>query len=164
MSTQPNASDEVPTVAAMTTPEHVLLYANAQNLVSRWNNLIIQAKTGEEQLALMRQSGIFAKDIAFTFDFGKDKLEYHSLTEPVDFFNSFVNPLKKPRYNIASNVEALEFGQHSLRFRFKHWIFFGDTMSVVGDNECVMRISDGRAYLTSAYIRVIHYQVEHAYP
>jgi len=32
---------------------------NAQNLVDTWNNIIIQAKTGDEQLKLMRESGIF---------------------------------------------------------------------------------------------------------
>jgi len=39
-----------------------LLYLNAQNLVDTWNNIIIQAKTGDEQLKLMRESGIFADE------------------------------------------------------------------------------------------------------
>ena len=143
--------------------DEVLLQANAQNLVNRWNNIIIETQTGTEQLAAMRASGIFADDIELVFDFGAEKRTYHDLTSPEDFYNSFINPLKKPRYNLASNVEVLAFGEGSLRFRFKHWIFFGDKLSLVGDNECTMVKDSERYYLTRAYIRVIHFDTEHAY-
>lgn len=53
--------------AAITTAEQAVLYANAQNLVGRWNNIITAAGSGEEQLAWMRASGVFADDIALTF-------------------------------------------------------------------------------------------------
>lgn len=43
--------------------EQAILYLNAQNLVDTWNNIIIQAKTGDEQLKLMRESGVFADDV-----------------------------------------------------------------------------------------------------
>jgi len=39
---------------------------------------------------------------------GLDSPEAHQ------FYNGFVNGLKKQRYNIASNVEAVEFGKDSL--------------------------------------------------
>jgi len=96
---------------------------NAQNLVDTWNNIIIQAKTGDEQLKLMRESGIFADDVKLTFEFDDRQIVMNGHSpEAHQFYNGFVNGLKQ-RYNIASNVEAVEFGKDSLRFNFKHWIF-----------------------------------------
>ncbi|MDJ0592039.1 MAG: hypothetical protein QNJ72_18960 [Pleurocapsa sp. MO_226.B13] len=43
--------------------DEALMYVNAQNLVDTWNNIIIQAKTGDEQLKLMGESVIFADDV-----------------------------------------------------------------------------------------------------
>lgn len=96
--------------AAITTPDQALLYMNAQNLVDAWNNIIIQAKTGDEQLKLMRESGVFADDVKLTFNFEEQKLVLNGLDAPEthEFYNGFVNSLKKNRYNIASNVEAVE--------------------------------------------------------
>ena len=36
--------------------DQLLLYMNAQNLVDHWNNLVIRAKQGDEQLQMMRES------------------------------------------------------------------------------------------------------------
>ncbi|BAZ13937.1 hypothetical protein NIES4071_57770 [Calothrix sp. NIES-4071] len=151
--------------SAIQTPEQALLYLNAQNLVDTWNNIIIQAKTGDEQLKFMRESGVFADDVKLTFDFANQKLELNGLSSEKtrDFYNGFVNSLKKNRYNIASNVEAVEFGKDSLRFNFKHWIFFNDRLSLVGENQAVMKRENGNYRIQGADVRVIYLDVDHAY-
>jgi hypothetical protein len=103
--------------------DQLLLYANAQNLVDHWNNLVIRAKTGKEQLQMMRESGIFADDVKVTFDFGDQKYEFTGLASPEadKFWGSFADGLKKYRYNLASNVEAVEFGKDSLLSLFNHY-------------------------------------------
>ncbi len=144
--------------------EEMIWYQNAQNLVSTWNNIIIHSKTGEEQLKVMRESGIFDEDVKLNFDFGEQKLSFNNLEEePLAFYNSFVNPLKKNRYNICSNVQVVEFGDDFLRFNFKHWIFFNEKLSVVGENQCIMRKNNSGYYISEAYIKVIHYDAAHAY-
>jgi hypothetical protein len=148
---------------AIATLEQALLFANAQMLVNRWNNIVILADTGEKQLEMMKASGVFAEDLQLVFDFGDQKMSFSSLDEPKEFYNSFVNGLKKKRYNLASNVEPIEFADSELKFRFKHWMFFGDKLSLVGDNECVMRMQDGSCFITSALIRAIHFDAQHAY-
>ncbi len=71
--------------------DQLLLYANAQNLVDHWNNLVIRAKTGDEQLQMMRESGVFADDVKLTFDLGDKKYKFNSLSDPqaIQFYNSF---------------------------------------------------------------------------
>lgn len=149
----------------ITTPEQALMYLNAQNLVNTWNNIIIQAKTGDEQLKLMRQSGVFADDVELTFDFSEPKIVINGLDSPEakEFYNGFVNKLKKNRYNIATNVEAVEFGKDSLRFNFKHWIFFNDKVSVVGEDQAVLKRIGDRYQLTSAIVRPIYFDVANGY-
>ena len=151
--------------SAITTPEQGLMYLNAQNLVNTWNNIIIQAKTGDEQLKLMGQSGVFADDVKLTFDFGEPKIAIAGLDSPEakEFYNGFVNTLKKNRYNIASNVEAIEFGKDSFRFNFKHWIFFDDKVSVVGEDQAVIERIGDRYQITSAIIRPIYFDVANGY-
>ncbi|NJK57422.1 MAG: hypothetical protein HC939_16155 [Pleurocapsa sp. SU_5_0] len=151
--------------SAITTPEQALMYWNSQNLVNTWNNIIIQAKTGDEQLQLMRQSGIFADDVQLTFDFGDQKIVLNGLDSPEahEFYNSFVNPLKKNRYNIASNVEAVKFEQDSLRFNFKHFIFFNDHLSVVGEDQATTKRIGDRYQIASAVMRIIYFDVANGY-
>jgi hypothetical protein len=150
----------------ITTPEQAILFLNAQNLVDAWNNIIIQAKTGDEQLKLMRNSGVFADDVKLTFEFDQQKLALNGLDAPEthEFYNGFVNRLRKNRYNVASNVEAVEFGKNSLRFNFKHWIYFNDRLSVVGEDQAVMKRIGDRYQIESADIRIIYFDVAHAYP
>lgn len=145
--------------------DQVLLYLNAQNLVDTWNNIIIQAKTGDEQLKLMRESGVFVDDVKLTFEFADQKIEINGLDSPEahEFYNAFVNGLKKQRYNIASNVEAVEFGKDSLRFNFKHWIFFGERPSVIGENQVLMSRKNNLYQIQSADVRIIDFDVAHAY-
>lgn len=144
--------------------DQLLLYMNAQNLVDHWNNLVIRAKQGDEQLKMMRESGVFADDFKITFDLGDKKYEF-GLSDPeaVQFYNSFVNGLKKYRYNVASNVEAVEFGKDSLVFNFKHWIYFNDKLAVVGDNQAHMTRKNGKSSLDSAYVRLIRFDTAGAY-
>ncbi len=52
------------------TAEQALLYVNAQNVVNTWNNIVISAKTGDEQMKLMKESGVFADDVKLRFHFG----------------------------------------------------------------------------------------------
>ena len=152
-------------LSAIATPEQAIMYLNAQNLVNTWNNIIIQAKTGEEQLQIMRQSGVFADDLKLTFDYGEQKKVLNGLNSPEakEFYNGFVNTLKKNRYNIASNVEAVEFGKDSLRFNFKHWIFFDDKVSFVGEDQAVIKRLDGNYKITSAIVRAIYVDVANGY-
>jgi hypothetical protein len=169
---QPVQAVELPAALNTTNNSHVsiantdqlLLYMNAQNLVDHWNNLVIRAKQGDEQLQMMRESGVFADDFKLTFDLGDKKYEF-GLSDPeaVQFYNSFVNGLKKYRYNVASNVEAVEFGKDSLTFNFKHWIYFNDRLAVVGDNQAHMTQQNGKSSLDSAYLRLIHFDTAGAY-
>jgi hypothetical protein len=151
--------------SAIATSKQALMYLNAQNLVNTWNNIIIQAKTGDEQLQLMRQSGVFADDVELTFDFNEPKIVINGLDSPEakEFYNGFVNKLKKNRYNIATNVEAVEFGKDSLRFNFKHWIFFNDKVSVVGEDQAVIQQIGDRYQITSAIVRPIYFDVANGY-
>ena len=146
---------------AIANSEQAIMYLNAQNLVNTWNNIIVQAKTGDEQLQIMRQSGVFADDLKLTFDYGEQKKVLNGLDSPEakEFYNGFVNTLKKNRYNIASNVEAVEFGKDSLRFNFKHWIFFDDKVSFVGEDQAVIKRVDGNYKITSATVRAIYVDV-----
>lgn len=100
-----------------------------------------------------------------TFDLGDQKYELNGLSSPeaIEFYNNFVNGLKKYRYNVASNVEAVDFGKDSLRFNFKHWIFFNDRLSVVGDNQAMMKRENGRYFIDSAYLRLAYFDTKHAY-
>ena len=152
-------------LSAIATPEQGLMYLNAQNLVNTWNNIIIQAKTGDEQLELMSKSGVFADDVELTFDFGEPKIVINGLDSPEakEFYNGFVNKLKKNRYNIATNVEAVEFGKDSLRFNYKHWIFFNDKASVVGEDQGVIERIGDRYQITSAVVRPIYFDVANGY-
>lgn len=100
-----------------------------------------------------------------TFDLGDQKYELNGLSSPeaIEFYNNFVNGLKKYRYNVASNVEAVDFGKDSLRFNFKHWIFFNDRLSVVGDNQAMMKRENGHYFIDSAYLRLAYFDTKHAY-
>jgi hypothetical protein len=168
----PAQAGELPAALNTTNNPHVsiastdqlLLYMNAQNLVNHWNNLVIRAKQGEEQLQMMRESGVFADDFKLTFDLGDKKYEF-GLSDPeaVQFYDGFVNGLKKYRYNVASNVEAVEFGKDSLTFNFKHWIYFNDKLAVVGDNQAHMTRKNGKSSLDSAYLRLIRLDTAGAY-
>jgi hypothetical protein len=145
--------------------DQLLLYANAQNLVDHWNNLVIRAKTGKEQLQMMRESGIFADDVKITFDFGDQKYEFTGLASPEadQFWGGFVDGLKKYRYNLASNVEAVQFSKDSLLFNFKHWIFFDGNPAVIGDNQVHLKRENGRSFIDSAYLRVIRFDTTGAH-
>ncbi len=151
--------------SAIATTEQALMYWNAQNLVNTWNNVIIQAKTGDEQLQTMRQSGVFTDDVQLTFDFGDQKIVINGLDSPEahQFYDGFVNPLKKNRYNIASNVEAVKFEKDSLRFNFKHWIFFDNQLSLVGEDQAVVKRVKDNYKIASAVIRVIYFDVANGY-
>jgi hypothetical protein len=168
----PAQAVELPTALNTTNNPHVsiantdqlLLYMNAQNLVDHWNNLVIRAEQGEEQLQMMRESGVFSDDFKLTFDLGDKKYEF-GLSDPeaVQFYNSFVNGLKKYRYNVASNVEVVEFEKDSLTFNFKHWIYFNDKLAVVGDDQAHMSRRNGKFSLDSAYLRLIRFDTAGAY-
>jgi len=145
------------------TAAHMRLYLNAQNLVARWNNIIVAASSGDEQLQWMRESGIFADDVRLVFAApGGETLSFTGLQEPRDFYAGFVDPLKKQRLNVAANVEVLAFYDHGLRFRFRHFILMGGRVSLCGYNEVVMRERD-RFVIEEATINVVLWDTDHAY-
>ena len=153
-----------PSYQSITSTAQILWFLNAQQLVNKWNNIIIHAKGGEEQLGIMRASGIFADDVKLIFDFGGELMKTTGLSqEPLEFYNSFINPLKKSRFNIAANVDVVEFGEDYLIFNFKHTIFMDEILSIVGENQCVMRREGNRFFIEAAYIKVILNNTEHAY-
>ena len=146
------------------TSEQMLLYANAQNLAARWNNIIVAAKTGDQQLRWMRESGVFGDNFHITFRLPDGtEMTFNDLRDgPKEFYNGFVNSLKKRRENAATNVEIIEFLSDGLRFRFRYFIFMNETLSLTGDSECVMRNVNGRHQLVSADILVGLFNTEHA--
>lgn len=150
---------------SITNSEQMIWFTNAQHLVNKWNNIIIHAKTGAEQLETMNTSGIFAQDVKLTFDFGNGQtVRTTGLTEePLPFYSQFVDPLKKERFNIAANVDVVEFGEDYMRFNFKHSIFMGETLSLVGENQIIMRRKDDKFFITAAYIKVILNNTQHGY-
>jgi len=149
---------------SITNQEQMLWYLNAQHLVAKWNNIAIRATTGKEQLEILDNSRVFTKDVKLTFDFGGEPMSTTGLKEePLEFYASFLDPLKKQRFNIACNVDVVEFGKNHLRFNFKHTIFMSEALSIVGENQCIM-IKEGDSYVvSSAYIKVILNNSEHAY-
>ncbi len=150
---------------SITNEEEMIMYVNAQHLVSKWNNIIIHAKTGKEQLDIMNKSGVFAQDVKLTFDFGDGKpIQTTGLTEePLPFYSQFIDTLKKNRFNMAANVDVVEFGKDYLRFNFKHTIFMNEELSLVGENQVIMHKDGDRYFISSAYIRVILNNTQHAY-
>ncbi len=152
------------TITAINTPEQMLWYVNAQNLLNTWNNIIIDAKTGKEQLKVMNESGVFAKDVKLTFNFFGQESNYTGLEEePLDFYSGFVDPLKKKRTNIASNFEVVAFESDALILNFKHFIFFDETLSLVGQNQVVVKRNETGYYVAKAYIDVRLANLEHGY-
>jgi len=149
---------------SITNQDQMIWYLNAQHVVAKWNNIIINATTGKEQLEIMDKSGVFASDVKLTFDFGGEPITTTGLKEePLEFYTSFINPLKKRRFNIASNVDVVEFGENYLRFNFKHSIFMNEALSIVGENQCILISKDNKFFISSAYIKVILNNTEHAY-
>ncbi len=152
------------TYQSITSTEQMMWYVNAQNLINEWNNIIVDAKTGEEQLKTMDESGVFAKDIKLTFNFGGELMNFTGLTdEPLSFYSNFVDPLKKKRTNIASNPEVVEFGNDFLILNFKHFIFFDETLSLVGQNQLRIERKGSRYFISKAYIEVRLANLEHGY-
>jgi len=153
------------TYQSISSDEQMLWYVNAQNLINTWNNIIIDAKTGKEQLQKMDKSNVFAKDVKLTFNFNGELMNFTGLTdEPLPFYTGFVDPLKKKRTNIASNFEVVEFGENHLLLNFKHFIFFNETLSLVGQNQIkVERDTQGKYLISKAYIDVRLANVEHGY-
>ena len=74
-----------------------------------------------------------------------------------------MNGLKKYRYNVASNVEAVEFDQDALIFNFKHWNYLNDKLAVVGYNQAHMIRKNGKLSLDSADLRLIRFDTADAY-
>ena len=71
--------------------------------------------------------------------------------------------MKKYRYNVASNVEAVEFEKDSLLFNFKHLIYFNDELGVFSDNPVHMTRDKERSFIDSAYLRLIRFDTTGAY-
>lgn len=99
------------------------------------------------------------------FGLGDKKYQFEGLSSPEadQFWGSIVDGLKKYRYNLTSNVEAVEFGKDSLLFNFKHWIFLNNKIAIVGDNQVHMTREDGHSLIESAYLRLLRFDTAGAY-
>ncbi|MEM7592443.1 MAG: hypothetical protein AAF383_13135 [Cyanobacteria bacterium P01_A01_bin.83] len=140
------------------TSQQAISFANAQNLAARWNNIIIYAKTGTEQLRLMQESGVFADDFSITFNFSdgsQQTFQGWDTDEMKSFYNTVVAGAQSQRINIANNIEVLEFLEDGLRARFKYIVFDGSTPAFGGENEVIVRNLNGRYQIQSAEIHLL---------
>lgn len=143
------------------TSERLLLMANAQNLVSRWNNVLIGARSGREVIERFQAAGIFSDDVELHFDLGEHKPRFRGLAATEAFYDGFFGGMTKPHFNWVGNVEALEFQPGELRFRFRHGLFLGGRLSLAGDNEAVLRRAKQGYRIAKVWVRVVHYDVAH---
>lgn len=136
------------------TVEEAVTFANMQTLVARWNNVIVQAETGVEQLDLMRESGVFADDFRITFNVGTGEpivLEGLDTDAARAFYGQVVDGVGA-RLNLATNVEPLSFTEDGGRARFKYLVFVGGVPSFGGTNEIEVGVRDGRLVILASEI------------
>ena len=153
-------------LAQIESADQAIAFANVQNLAARWNTIITSASTGEEQLQLMRDSGVFATDFSITFvlpDGSRIALDGLDTDEARAFYNQIVNGLQKARANMASNVEVTAFEGDRIHARFRYVVFMGGRYSLGGVNEITVGRRDGRYQITSSEIFVERFDTEHAY-
>lgn len=153
-------------LAQIETADQAIAFANVQNLAARWNTIITRASTGQEQLQLMRDSGVFATDFTITFvlpDGNRVALDGLDTDEARAFYNQIVNGLQKARANMASNVEVTAFEGDRIHARFRYVVFMGDRYSLGGVNEITVGRRDGRYQITSSEIFVERFDTAHAY-
>ncbi|MEL6778262.1 MAG: hypothetical protein AAFO06_13490 [Cyanobacteria bacterium J06597_16] len=134
-----------------------LLFANAQNLVARWQNIVTRATTGAQQLTWMQESGIFAEDVRLTFNFpdGQTRTLVGINQDSQTIYNSFVNGIMPNRANLATNVEVVEFFQNALHFRFRYVIIAKNNIPLIGDHEAVMLRQNGRYVITDTNVAIL---------
>ncbi len=136
------------------TAEQAVTFANVQTLVARWNNVIVQAGTGAEQLDLMRESGVFADDFRITFNVGAGEpivLEGLDTDAARAFYGQVVDGVGA-RLNLATNVEPLAFTEDGARARFKYLVFVDGAPSFGGTNEIEVGLRDGRPVIVASEI------------
>ncbi|MEJ6396147.1 hypothetical protein V8J82_23025 [Gymnodinialimonas sp. 2305UL16-5] len=158
-------TDEGTQLAQIETPDQAVAFANVQNLVARWNTIITQTSTGEEQLQVMLESGVFAEDFTIAFnlpDGTRIALEGLDTDDARGFYNQTVNGLQKARANVASNVEVTAFGRDEIRARFRYVVFMGDRYSLGGINEITVEVRDGRYQIAGSEIFVERFDTDHA--
>ena len=152
-------------LAQIDTVDQAIAYANVQNLAGRWNTIITRAISGDDQLRIMRESGVFADDFTIIFNLPDGaRLAYQGLNtqEIRDFYNPILNGLKKPRANMVSNVEILAFEEEQIRARFRYVAFFGERYSLGGVNEITVQQREGRYQITRSEIFVERFDTDHA--
>lgn len=143
--------------AQIETVEQAVTFANVQNLVARWNNIIIYAETGDEQLQMMQDSGVFAEDFTINFYLPDGTaLSFEGLDNDDirPFYNQIVNDAGQ-RLNLAANVEVMEFTADGARARFKYLVFANGVPSFGGENELTVTEREGRLVVTSANIHLL---------
>jgi len=55
------------------------------------------------------------------------------------------------------------FEKDSIRFNFKNWVFFNERLSMVGEDQAVMKREDERYQIKSVDVRFVYFDVGHAY-
>lgn len=140
--------------AVVATADQAVTYANLQNLVARWNNVVVQAETGAEQLGLMLESGVFADDFRITFNTGAGEpivLEGLDNDAARAFYGQVVDGVGS-RLNLATNVELLGFTEDGATARFKYLAYVDGAASWGGTNEVEMGMRDGRPVMLTSEI------------
>lgn len=149
-----HVNDDGAVFAEIETADQAIIYANLQNLAARWNNIVILADTGSEQLDLMRESGVFADDFTITFNLptgGQQSLTGLDTDEARAFYDQVVNGVGQ-RLNVSSNIEVLEFTADGARARFKYLSIVDGENAWGGENVVTIGQRNGRTVVTSSEI------------
>ena len=143
--------------AQIETLEQSITYANLQNLVARWNNTVILAKTGEEQLKLMQESKMFADDFTIAFNLpngSRQTLTGLNTEEATAFYNQVVNGLGQ-RVNLSSNIEVLKFSENGAIARFKYLVLVDGQNTFGGENIITIEKRNGKVVVTNSEIHLL---------
>ncbi|NRA68692.1 MAG: hypothetical protein HRU19_29670 [Pseudobacteriovorax sp.] len=146
------------------TKEQAILYANAQNLVSRWNNALIGVKTGKETKARLQSAQIFSPKVELNFDLGAEKLSFKGLDSTESFYDGFFRQIEPLHFNWVTNVETISFARNSINIRFRHGMLINGKLSLAGDNQATIEKVAGRYVITKVKVKIIHFDIAHAKP
>ncbi|MBP2831018.1 hypothetical protein J8281_02360 [Aquimarina sp. U1-2] len=142
--------------AQIETSEQGIIYNNLLNLAARWNNIVIFAETGSEQLKMMRESGVFADNFTITFNLPngtKKSLTGLDNEAARAFYDQVVNEVgKSNRMNLSSNIEVLQFTKNGAKARFKYLVLIDGKNAWGGENVITIGKQKGRFVVETSEI------------